>query len=173
MAYDKTTWQNGQAPYINENNLNKIEQGIYDNSIDIEDLETNVGDLTNLETTNKSSLVTAINETLKVNKYSTTETVVGEWLDGKPLYRKVLTHTFSSYTSSNYLDLNTGLQNASIKDIRAVINRANGYITPRGYYWDIGFIVSDTQQMRLFDNGNIFSAGSVFYITLEYTKTTD
>ena len=31
MAYTKTTWQNDQAPAINATNLNKIEQGIFDN----------------------------------------------------------------------------------------------------------------------------------------------
>ena len=31
MAYTKTTWVNGKAPAINAANLNKIEQGIYDN----------------------------------------------------------------------------------------------------------------------------------------------
>ena len=31
MAYTKTVWKNGQAPALNEDNLNKIEQGIYDN----------------------------------------------------------------------------------------------------------------------------------------------
>ncbi len=30
MAYTKTNWSNGEAPAINETNLNKIEQGIYD-----------------------------------------------------------------------------------------------------------------------------------------------
>ena len=31
MAYTKTNWNNNTAPYINATNLNKIEQGIYDN----------------------------------------------------------------------------------------------------------------------------------------------
>lgn len=31
MAYTKTTWQNDQAPAINATNLNKIEQGIFNN----------------------------------------------------------------------------------------------------------------------------------------------
>lgn len=31
MSYVKTTWQNDQAPAINATNLNKIEQGIFDN----------------------------------------------------------------------------------------------------------------------------------------------
>ena len=30
MAYAKTTWVTGIAPYINALNLNKIEQGIFD-----------------------------------------------------------------------------------------------------------------------------------------------
>lgn len=30
MAYTKTVWKNGQAPALNESNLNNIEQGIYD-----------------------------------------------------------------------------------------------------------------------------------------------
>jgi len=33
MAYNKTVWNNGSTPPINAANLNKIEQGIYDNSI--------------------------------------------------------------------------------------------------------------------------------------------
>lgn len=32
MAYVKTNWVNGSAPPISAENLNKIEQGIYDNS---------------------------------------------------------------------------------------------------------------------------------------------
>lgn len=31
MAYTKTNWNNNTAPYINNTNLNHIEQGIYDN----------------------------------------------------------------------------------------------------------------------------------------------
>ena len=30
MAYTKTVWVNNQAPAINADNLNKIEQGIFD-----------------------------------------------------------------------------------------------------------------------------------------------
>lgn len=33
MAYNKTVWNNGSAPAISAANLNKIEQGIYDNSV--------------------------------------------------------------------------------------------------------------------------------------------
>jgi len=40
MAYTKTTWVNGSQPYLNADNLNKIEQGIYENSVAIENFST-------------------------------------------------------------------------------------------------------------------------------------
>ena len=33
MAYSKTNWVNGQAPALSAENLNKMEEGIYNNSI--------------------------------------------------------------------------------------------------------------------------------------------
>lgn len=55
MSYTKTQWNNDTAPAINETNLNKIEQGIYDN-------DSHIGDLSDLETTANADLVSAINE---------------------------------------------------------------------------------------------------------------
>ena len=58
MAYIKTEWENlpSTKTPINASNLNKIENGIYTNSV-------NIGELTDLTTTNKNSVVGAINET--------------------------------------------------------------------------------------------------------------
>ena len=67
MAYIKTEWENSPSTKtpINANNLNKIENGIYTNSV-------NIGELTDLTTTNKNSAVEAINETYnKINKVYT------------------------------------------------------------------------------------------------------
>lgn len=60
MAYNKTNWQSlpSTDTPISAGNLNKIENGIYDNSLKADQ----VGDLTNLTTTEKSTLVGAINE---------------------------------------------------------------------------------------------------------------
>jgi hypothetical protein len=57
MAYIKTTWENepSESTPINAENLNKMEDGIYNNS-------QNIGDITALNTTDKSSVVNAINE---------------------------------------------------------------------------------------------------------------
>lgn len=58
MAYMKTEWENSPSAKtpINANNLNKIENGIYTNSV-------NIGELTDLNTETKENLVEAINET--------------------------------------------------------------------------------------------------------------
>ena len=57
MAYIKTEWENlpSTKTPINASNLNKIENGIYTNSV-------NIGELTDLTTTNKNSVVGAINQ---------------------------------------------------------------------------------------------------------------
>lgn len=43
MAYTKTVWVNNQAPAINADNLNKIEQGIFDTDRNVTALTTEVG----------------------------------------------------------------------------------------------------------------------------------
>jgi hypothetical protein len=60
MAYNKTNWQNAPSTDtpINANNLNKIEEGIYNNSLGVD----NIGNLANLETTAKTTVVAATNE---------------------------------------------------------------------------------------------------------------
>lgn len=60
MAYNKTTWENAPSTNtpINANNLNKIEEGIYQNSLKADQ----VGTMSNLKTTDKNLLVNAINE---------------------------------------------------------------------------------------------------------------
>lgn len=46
MAYTKTVWVNNQAPAINADNLNKIEQGIFDTDAAITNTNSTVANLT-------------------------------------------------------------------------------------------------------------------------------
>ncbi len=57
MSYTKVNWQNSpsHATPLSAENLNVMDEGIYD-------LDTAVGDLSDLETTTKTDLVSAINE---------------------------------------------------------------------------------------------------------------
>ena len=60
MAYNKTTWANGDV--ITAQKLNNAENGIAANAEEITGLKDDIGDLDDLETTDKSNLVAAINE---------------------------------------------------------------------------------------------------------------
>ena len=60
MAYSKTTWANGDV--ITAEKLNNIESGIEENDSSVSVLKSDLGDLSDLETTDKSSIVAAINE---------------------------------------------------------------------------------------------------------------
>ena len=64
MAYTKTTWSNGQAPAINDTNLNKIENGIYNNDALISTILSCIGIATN---TWSSSGTYAINDIVVYN----------------------------------------------------------------------------------------------------------
>lgn len=56
MAYTKTQWVNNQAPAIDADNLNKIEQGIYDAHTEKQD---SLVSGTNIKTINSESLLGA------------------------------------------------------------------------------------------------------------------
>lgn len=133
-------------------------------------IDTKIGDLTQLNTTNKNNLVEAINEA-KLENYSTTETVIGKWIDNKPLYRKVLnigSHDWNeaAYTFAHY-----------ISNLDVVIkNQWIGFHNNKWYYsWDnltSNNIVANSTDVII----NCNSSGVTFqqnYIILEYTKTTD
>lgn len=73
MAYSKTAWENNITP-ISAANLNNLENGVEDvdeRLSDVENsvsaLENNIGDLTDLETSDTSSIVNSINEVKREN----------------------------------------------------------------------------------------------------------
>lgn len=247
MSYTKTQWVNDQAPAINATNLNKIEQGIYDNdsaistnTTNIGDLTTltttadtdlvsainevdshadtnatNIGDLTTLTTTAKSNVVSAVNEldNLKATKdvattstaglmsasdktllnnettYSTTETRIGTWVDGKPLYRKVISKVFdntigpSTMPGIAYEQIDHGISNirTCVKCTGVLVN-TNGstYTLPvmgydpninRPQFTSIHIFNSTTIGLRICND--TWSTNNTFYFECLYTKTTD
>lgn len=77
---------NSQIADINKttaSDMNEIKSVVNEN-------DTNVGDLSDLNTIDKSSIVNSINEINNKGIYSTTEQAVGTWIDGKTVYRKVI-----------------------------------------------------------------------------------
>ena len=140
-----------------------------------------VGDLEELETTDKTDIVSAINE-LNTNinsldgrdNYSTTEQVIGTWIDGKPIYRKVIQCG--------------ALPNSANKDVAHNIQNFGETISCRG----MAVRTSDERALTIPDstpsaeivcgatNENVYitthndrSSFDDSFLILEYTKTTD
>lgn len=176
MAYVKTTWENepSESTPINASNLNKIEQGIYDNSLGVE----TIGDITDLDTTEKSTLVGAINELKNAEIYSTNEVKTNKvWIDGKPIYRKVLVFQNISAKATSY--------HHNISDFGDLVYAYGNWHDSTNGFQPIGTVVPDNISNYGIGIGNFNE--STFYIIIgssrpstntikivvEYTKKTD
>ena len=118
----------------------------------------------------------------KVNRnstYSTTEQVVGTWIDGKPIYRKVL-NNFLMPELSVISGTVTVTSPHGIANIDTPIS-VRGWITYSGNNLQFPIISSggNITSIHYFDDTNIAFRSSEYwsnrYITVivEYTKTTD
>lgn len=107
----------------------------------------------------------------KSNVYSTEETVIGKWIDGKPIYRKVFTGTtatFSTYASETLISFYT----------EKIIN-AYGYIIDSSN--NIEHLVPSSTSKVLRRNESLIRldttltelASQPYTLIVEYTKTTD
>ena len=105
--------------------------------------------------------------------YSTDEMIIGRWIDGKPLYRKVIQ---GNITSKNQILF---VVNENVKTMVSIY----GYDSPDGiYYFPFNYTQSGSTQKAIFykkDTDTIefrsdsYNPGEVFVVILEYTKTTD
>jgi hypothetical protein len=148
-------------------------------------LDNEIGDLSELETENKDNTVDAINE-LKGNidtldergVYSTTEKVVGEWIDGKPLYRKVLTTTI---TSSSAIEIPLNITNLKrIYNISGIVTNISNGGTGSVFTLPSYRGPSGTTGIQIYASNMVVNiapesdrTGYDVYVIVEYTKTTD
>lgn len=106
-------------------------------------------------------------------KYSTTEQVIGTWIDGKPIYRKVINFgTLPNATTKEVAHNISSLGN--VVNLYGVANNGDTYIPlPRSHSQSNVNIVLEMNKTKIIVNtGYNFSSYSA-YITVEYTKTTD
>ena len=112
------------------------------------------------------------------NVYSLEETVVGTWIDGKPLYKKTfVTTTPSSTTETTVVDLTDfGHDMIFVKESFVCSALTSGTVTPMPIY-----IASSVYAFTRIWQGNGISCkvshtdfrSLPLYITVYYTKTTD
>lgn len=108
-------------------------------------------------------------------EYSTSEKIVGTWIDGKPLYQKtVYLGNLPNATSKNVAH---GISNLDlVVDLKGVARNSNGQHIP------LNFAATDNVangcNVRVMGsniniNSGIDRSGFTGYCTIQYTKTTD
>lgn len=120
-----------------------------------------------------------INERLK---YSENETVIGEWINGKPLYQKVLKIT--STVNSTSTDFAHNIENVDLIFIKeAFVNQTQGDYNGWTYPIPVTLYMSNTEEDKLsvavsrwgvrFFVQTAWGTAWIKYVVLNYTKTTD
>lgn len=106
----------------------------------------------------------------KFNTYSTDEKLIGFWIDGKPLYRKILTGTITSSVDS-YYSL-SGINYDIITNIKVLVNKSD-YVVDLSTYSNTGqngVLIEKSQNRLRISNNNYAFYNSPVIIILEYTK---
>lgn len=104
--------------------------------------------------------------------YSTEETRIGTWIDGKPIYRKVFVTTIPGGDGNRSLGLNTSnIGFDIIVTKRAISQSANNSPNSKNRY-DVPIFFSLVGDLMTNDNNSNIT-GCVVTIIIEYTKTTD
>lgn len=121
MAYTKTEWQNGASGNtpINATNLNNIENGVATNDMNI----------------------TALYER---DNYSDTEQLVGKWIDGSDLFRRV--YTKSDTYSTTTITIGTLDTNCRVRFATAVFHNS---------YNSNEYVMSNASSSIIHDGNNI------------------
>ena len=106
--------------------------------------------------------------------YSTTEQVVGRWVDGKPIYQKTFIGTTSATTSSDSVA-------GTIANLDTLVN-SNGTIFLVGTwgvnqhslpYNNVIEYYIDTSNQVIIHKQNEIANTKKYMVTIQYTKTTD
>ena len=159
---NKITFTNGQAPYINDETLNQIQDNI-ENAI--EEKQANIEEL--------DGKITELSEGIdNSGTYSTTEDIkTGEtWIDGKPIYRKVFTGKGKEFDCT--------IANAIILFYRGHMKSVyNSWWSIPSCHVEDGYCVysniGKTRDSLQIQGQDYYDDTSDYYIEILYTKTTD
>lgn len=128
----------------------------------------------------------------KYNNYSTTETKIGTWIDGKPIYRKTIVYTCEDLTKTKYwayypADTNaTDISQLNIDTYTSMsgVTFCTNEVVTAGAWQPIPRVCPDANENYNIGFGDLkpTRVGVLFgkkylsatvYLTLEYTKITD
>lgn len=142
---NKINWINGQAggTPLSAENLNQMQDNIEDAIDDVDE---------------------------KFN-YSTTEKVVGTWIDGKPIYQKTFVGNWAN-------DASIILNDESIDNFIDIVGWANSltYWIKTNFYdgsTQVTLVAEDKNRLKFMGNQGGSAIWNLKYFTIRYTKTTD
>lgn len=159
-----------------------FEKGASNDGTQVTLKSTNITGSRNIEFPNKSGTM-ALTSDIPSNAHSTTETTVGTWIDGKPIYRRVYTGTATSGVFSV-----SGLQSINLKSFITlkVLVKDSGtgnYSTSKevslpgnNQIMVIPFSVASATpyfEVRVYNNNVSTPLQLDVAVIVEYTKTTD
>lgn len=140
--------------------------------------DSKIGNPTNLNTTSKN-VVDAVNEVhsnlSNLALYSTSETLIGKWINGKSIYRKVI--DFGALPNNTQKNLNHNISNVDMFTNVYGIAYTSGYVytypLPLMYKgsdsnYNVELMVSK-QSISMSSNTDRSALSA--YVVLEYTKT--
>ena len=118
----------------------------------------------NWHVSNVAEAINSIELSKTSDNYSIDERIVGTWIDGKPIYRKML------YPNSTYVDDNV----EKLVDIKIYFhaNDQQEVANPcyvNGDFRAMGYYIESTKSIKLVNS----SGTTIDYLFVQYTKTTD
>ena len=157
-------------------------------------IEEIIGDLTSLKTSEKTNLVSSINEVVdnvnevarmtfrsideiaKRTSWSIDEIVIGTWVDGKPIYRKVFTDPNNSWNAHDNIigNITDFKEPTSIKAIAFNDKESSGWVenNEAGESHCYAYIRFDGE-VHFYRNDILDKNSFPKRVIIEYTKTTD
>lgn len=164
--------QNANIPdnqKVTDDNINEIKNVVNTN-------DTNVGDTSTLKTTSKN-VVGAINEVYNNNIFSTSEKIIGKWINNKSIYRKVI--DFGALPNNTAKQVNHNISDIDmitrIYGIGYISGHTRSYPIPLMYKgadsnYNVEILVTKqyVEMTSNTDRSNVFA-----YVVLEYTKTSN
>ena len=140
------------------------------------DITNNVISTDKMPSSDMAEIVTPLPSVMSRRmKYSTDEQIVGEWIDGKPLYQKTKRFTAPSNTGAIVIDTITNL--GEVVDLKGIIvNETSTQQIPLPWLYNInddmcGIFTQGTSIYCMARGSNYFGRNGFF--TIQYTKTTD
>ena len=147
------------------------------------EVKTSLGKFTS-RPTNTSVLYCIATKNIYLNPsldYSTDEKIVGTWIDGKPIYQKTIQLTKATSANTWYL---TPI-GASVDTVVSL----KGFCTDNAHYWSFenpmygdatlpSFYAQNNNEttaniIAFYSTSNAWVGRTLYYATIQYTKTTD